>query len=414
LLSPWAVRNRLRYGETFFTDSHGGLTTLVGANPNTDGCYSRSLNRMFRDVTGFALLAEPHRDADRAALHMAKTWIAFDPLFTAGLLAGKAERLLVHERALLYWPLFRAGVLPEPDRSFFASHQVAIEAVADYFWLSVLALALFGCGLAYARRQWLALCLLPSAAVLVALYTAIFSEPRYRMPICMLLMPLAALAADWLLETGRSLWHKTAPAAWKREVAIAGGLVVLVFASAPVLAWAGARLREHHRWAIAECGLNGHAQFCAWRTVRGGESLDGRPGVKGTWNGVGVALPEGDPNKPAAITVETKLPLAPGLYTLHAEIDLVRPRSPENENATITFLAGPQALAPPIALAEVPAAAGHQQPLAWKATLRHPGGTLRLHMRIDRPGTPQPAPAGRVWLGDLRLEETQESPSASD
>jgi len=80
VLSPWALRNHLRYGETFFTDSHGGLTALVGANPNTDGCYSRSLNRMFRDVTGFTLLKEPHLAADRAAMAIAKTWTAYDPV----------------------------------------------------------------------------------------------------------------------------------------------------------------------------------------------------------------------------------------------------------------------------------------------------------------------------------------------
>src|SRR5947208_638678 len=50
VLAPWAVRNRLRYGETFFTDSHGGLTALVGANPNSEGRYSRSLNRMFEEA----------------------------------------------------------------------------------------------------------------------------------------------------------------------------------------------------------------------------------------------------------------------------------------------------------------------------------------------------------------------------
>ena len=169
MLVPWAVRNRLRYGETFFTDSHGGLTALVGANPNTDGCYSRSLNRMFRDVTGFTLLAEPHRDADRTSLAIAKTWIGFDPLFTVGLLASKAERLLVHERALLYWPLFRAGALPPPYQAFFDRHRSIIEAAADAFWLCVLALALMGCALAYARKQWLALSLVPQAVALALL-----------------------------------------------------------------------------------------------------------------------------------------------------------------------------------------------------------------------------------------------------
>jgi hypothetical protein len=39
--------------------------------------------------------------------------------------ASKAERLLVHERALLYWPLFRAGVLPPAHQAFFARHRAS-------------------------------------------------------------------------------------------------------------------------------------------------------------------------------------------------------------------------------------------------------------------------------------------------
>src|SRR6185295_4708254 len=44
VLAPWGLRNRRLYGETFLTDSHGGHTALVGANPNSEGTYSRSLN----------------------------------------------------------------------------------------------------------------------------------------------------------------------------------------------------------------------------------------------------------------------------------------------------------------------------------------------------------------------------------
>ena len=79
VLAPWVLRNHARYGEWMLTDSHGGLTALVGANPNTDGRYSRSLNRLFKEVTGYTLLAEPHRAADRAAYALARDWSAFSP-----------------------------------------------------------------------------------------------------------------------------------------------------------------------------------------------------------------------------------------------------------------------------------------------------------------------------------------------
>ena len=54
VLLPWGIRNQLRYGEFFITDSHGGHTALVGANPDTDGVYSRSLNQMFWLGTGLS------------------------------------------------------------------------------------------------------------------------------------------------------------------------------------------------------------------------------------------------------------------------------------------------------------------------------------------------------------------------
>jgi hypothetical protein len=405
MLVPWGVRNRLRYGETFLTDSHGGLTALVGANPNTDGCYSRSLNRMVRDVTGFALLAEPHRDADRASLAVAKTWMAFDPLFTAGLLVSKAERLLVHERALLYWPLFRAGVLPPAQQAFFARHRAAMEAVADYFWLVVLALALMGSGVAYSRKQWLALSLVPQAVALATLYTTIFSEPRYRLPIFMLLLPLSAIALDWIWQTGRALFRRTPPLAWKREAAWATGLAVLVFAAAPALAWAGGKLREHHRWAVSECAVAGKPQFCRWRTLDREGDLDGRPAVQGVWDGVGLALPRPSPDKSAEVTVETEFALPPGDYTLSATLDMA-PFEPTktNPSGSVSFAGNDHVLAPTLALADVASAARAGQPLAWRAPLRHAGGPLRLRVRAEVSSTPDRFSPTRLWLNDVRVE----------
>jgi hypothetical protein len=406
MLVPWAVRNRLRYGETFFTDSHGGLTALVGANPNTDGCYSRSLNRMFRDVTGFALLAEPHRDSDRAALAIAKSWVEFDPLFTVGLLASKAERLLVHERALLYWPLYRAGVLPPPWQAFFARHRGTIEAVADAFWLTVLALALAGCAVAYARKQWLALSLLPQAVALALLYTAIFAEPRYRLPIFMLLLPLSALALDWLWQTACSLVRRSAPQAWRREAVLASGLAVLVFVVAPALAWAGGKLREHHRWAVTECVLAGKPQFCRWRTLESTGALDERPAERGVWNGVGLALPEAATGQNAAVTVESEMALAQGDYTLSAALDLAPFNlAAESANGSVLVSSNGRSLSAEVPLAEVARASRDGQPLVWHSTLQHGGGLLRLRVRVEVSSPLNSSAPPRLWLSDLRVEQ---------
>ncbi|HEX7509405.1 MAG TPA: glycosyltransferase family 39 protein [Polyangia bacterium] len=405
MLVPWAVRNRLRYGETFFTDSHGGLTALVGANPNTDGCYSRALNRMSRDVTGYTLLAEPHREANRASLAIAKTWIGFDPVFTIGLLASKAERLLVHERALLYWPLFRAGVLPPPHQAFFARHRASIEAIADAFWLCVLALALMGCALAYARKQWLALSLIPQVTTLAVLYTAIFAEPRYRLPIFVLLLPLSALAIEWLWQTGRDLMRRALSPAWKREAALAAGLTALAFAAAPALAWAGGKLREHHRWAASECQLEGKPQFCTWRTVSSEGVPERGPAIKGVWNGVGLVLPGAMTGRNAAVTVESEFLLAQGDYTLDAALDIAPFDPARGEiSGSVSFSSNDQPLSPALLLADVASASREGKALAWHAPLRHAGGPLRFRVRVEVSSTLDRSSLARLWLSELRVK----------
>jgi hypothetical protein len=411
VLSPWAVRNRLRYGETFFTDSHGGLTALVGANPNTDGCYSRSLNRMFHDVTGFKLLQEPHREADRTALAIAKTWMAFDPMFTLGLLADKAERLLVHERALLYWPLFRAGVLPPPYQDFFARHRSALEAVADTFWLAVLALALMGCALCYLRRQWLALSLVPQAAVLSGLYTVIFSEPRYRLPVSMVALPLAAIGLLWLWQVSCRLTRRmredqralgAAPPAWKREVVLVVGFAASIFAVAPALAWAGGKLREHHRWAVDECVVAGHPQFCRWRPLSNDGTPDGRPSVSGVWNGVGVALASAAPEGGAAI--ETEMVLAPGDYSLSATLDLAPVDAASAPvRGTVLLLGNGQPLSPALSLADILRKSNEGATVAWSALFHHNNGPLRLRVQVDVSSLSDALSHARLWLNDLQV-----------
>ena len=192
VLSPWVLRNHTRYGEWMLTDSHGGLTALVGANPNTEGRYSRSLNRLFKEVTGYTLLAEPHRAADRAAYDLARGFSAFSPPYALGLIALKAERLLDHERATLYWPLYRAGVLrPGPTQAFFDRHRPAIERWTDAFWFALVGATFAGMGLAVARRRWEVLAFVPIQLALAGVYSLYFAEVRYHLPIAALMFPVA-------------------------------------------------------------------------------------------------------------------------------------------------------------------------------------------------------------------------------
>ncbi|HVV49582.1 MAG TPA: glycosyltransferase family 39 protein, partial [Polyangia bacterium] len=189
VLLPWGLRNHHRYGEFFLTDSHGGHTALVGANPDADGTYSRSLNRLFAEGTGYALFLPPHRESDRVAYGLAKQWTAFSPRYALGLLCAKADRLLGFERSLLYWPLYRQSVLP--PGGWFDVHRAGVERVVDGAWYLFVAAIAAGIVAAAFRRNWPALSLLPLPLALTALYTLFFAEARYHLAIAVLLLPFA-------------------------------------------------------------------------------------------------------------------------------------------------------------------------------------------------------------------------------
>src|SRR6185437_8296215 len=177
-----------------------GHTALVGANPDTDGRYSRSLNRLFAEGTGYALFEEPHRASDRVAYALAKQWTAFSPRYALGLLAAKADRLLGVERSLLYWPLYRESVLPPGN--WFDVHRTGVERVVDDSWYLFIAGIAVGIVAAAARRNWPALTLLPLPLALTLLYTLFFAEARYHLAIAVLLLPFAG---EGLAFTARAL-----------------------------------------------------------------------------------------------------------------------------------------------------------------------------------------------------------------
>ena len=253
LLLPWGLRNQAVYGELFFTDSHGGHTALVGANPNTEGVYSRSLNRMFTAATGYELGEPPHRDADRAAYGLARQWTAFEPSYALGLLAAKADRLLTHERPLLYWPLYRQGVLDAETRAGFARHQAGLERLADAFWYALVAAAFVGLVVAASRRLWPALALLPLPLALAALYVVFFAEVRYHLAIAVFLFPYAGLAWRWLTQTLRDLAGRRLNERGRRrlvrEALLALVVVVGLFVGVAAHAW-----RRAPTCAIATAG----------------------------------------------------------------------------------------------------------------------------------------------------------------
>jgi 4-amino-4-deoxy-L-arabinose transferase-like glycosyltransferase len=372
VLAPWAVRNRLRYGETFFTDSHGGLTALVGANPDTDGAYSRSLNRIFRETTGHVLLAEPHRDADRAAYAIARDWARFERPYAASLVVTKAGRLLGSQAPLLYWPIYRRGVLSPQRAAWFERHRRALERVVDGFWWLLAGAGAAGLGLAVARRNWVALAFLPLPLALAGIYALFFAEARYQLPIVVFLFPPAGAALVWLADSLRGRPRRS------ELVAAAVGLA-LVLAGWPALAWAGERLRDGHRWAAHVCHVGGQAVVCKWRRDdRGGDS-----GLRGVWNGLGVA---------AGKSARTEWPLPAGQVRVRAALDLV-PSEPGSGTAVLR--AGGAAVVIPLERLESESRAGRTVPMVLEVA--HAGGPLVLTLSVEGRGP-------RVWLSDLRVE----------
>ena len=209
VLSPWAIRHLRQSGSLYFTDDHGGITALIGANPNSEGTYTRALNQMFKDVTGRGVLDEPHHTTDQAAYAIVREWTRFEPRYTLGMITLKAERLFDPEIRLLYWPIFRTGALVGPGATTFAAHHGVIEAVADAFGLAVMGLALAGIAVALVRRRWTLLALLPFQLALASTYAIFFAEPRYRLPLEMLAFPFVALALGEIAALGLALARRS-------------------------------------------------------------------------------------------------------------------------------------------------------------------------------------------------------------
>jgi hypothetical protein len=331
--------------------------------------------------------------------------LRFDPAFTLGLFVARAEQLLVHERALLYWPLFRAGVLPEPALSVASRWRSTIEPVVDSFWLATVAAALAGLGVALARRRWLVLTLLPFMVVLAGMYIVIFADPRYRLPITLLAFPFAAGGLVWLAQTTRDLIRERRMSrAVRWEVGLSLGLIVTIFVGAPALAWAGGKLREHHRWAVQVCHVNQQARACSWR--RTGSHADDTSTVRGVWKGVGLAIPAAAPDRARETAAETELDLPPGEYAIEASLDI----APLDVSTSISSGAvnvqvgqgGPRAT---VSLDSVARATRQSSPLPLRIEAHHGGGKLVVRVRIAIPPGAPPTPLpGRLWVNEIAVE----------
>jgi hypothetical protein len=399
VMLPWAVHNRRAHGAFSFSDQHGGITALIGANPNSEGSYSRALNRMFEDLTGRTVISEPHHQTDQLAMDLARDWTRFEPAYAVGLLALKAERLFWPERHLLYWPIGRPGVLVGPRQRWFAARAGTTNQIADAFWLGLCALYAAGLALAVAERRWPLLSLLPFQLALTATYTIFFAEPRYRVPIEMMAFPIAAFALrrGWSLARGLGRDRsraQSARAATRLGVALAAA--VALFVVTPPISAAGARLRAAHRWAATVWTIDGQAVLAKWR--RQGPAVGPSP-ITGAPNG--VHLDVGADGRASAEVLVAALP--PGAFQLDGAIE--RDASAGSAPApglrfTLTDAARGQPLADPVVLA--PGAAAR---VPIHARFSHSGGPLRLRARLEAdPVAAVPADAAAsIWISTLTL-----------
>ncbi len=418
VLLPWGLRNRAVYGELFFTDSHGGHTALVGANPNSEGAYSRSLNLMFAQGTGYRLFEPPdrHRQSDRAAYELAKSWTAFEPGYALGLIAAKADRLLTHERGLLYWPLFRQGVLDDTHRAFFSTHRTALERTADTFWWLVAGLSAAGIAVCVARRRdersgWpyrAALSVLVFPLSLAAMYTLFFAEVRYHLAIVPLLFPYAACALDWL---GSAAGHRFRGE--RRSVVLAASAVVILFSCWRGGLAVGTKLRAQYRWAVTVCAYpNGAAtHLCTWR--RGGLPAGGNSPLRGTWDGVGLRVDRSSPQAVLA-SARTIIPVGAGRFQVRALVSVVTKTKSLDTELAVALRADGRVIARVVwpSRADNPTlgvAGGSDSDPGLSAQpivgiVERTGGPMLLEVEVEPGGIGSIADGGVVWVSKLIVE----------
>jgi 4-amino-4-deoxy-L-arabinose transferase-like glycosyltransferase len=310
VLLPWGIRNKVRYGEFFLTDSHGGHTALVGSNPNSEGNYSRSLNRCSRRGADTSCSRPTSRERSRG-LQAGRAVAKAEPKYALGLLAAKADRLLSHERPLLYWPLYRQSVLPADEPRVRLVHRPSHgrRTRRRLVLVRVRRRRVVGVIAAFARRNRTATSLLPIPLALAALYVLFFAEARYHLPVAALLMPFAGAGVVWVGEAVRDLARFTIDRQ-RRPRLLYEGLLAVVAIAALFIGWpkmlaGGARLRAEHRWAVAACNIAGAKQVCGFKPVRAPGELSP---VRGTWDGFGLRLTP--PATTAAAATDIELPRA--------------------------------------------------------------------------------------------------------
>jgi 4-amino-4-deoxy-L-arabinose transferase-like glycosyltransferase len=199
VLSPWAIRNQLRFGRPILTTTHGGYTLLLGNNP----AFYRYLRT---GAWGSVWKAE----------EFSATWrqraMADELKANRQAYAQAWENISREPGTFVYACLVRVGRLWSPLPHQVLAHEGPTRRMARYavglWYLVELPLAAVGVWAVLRRRRpsaWLWGLLL--AGSLTAVHTLYWSDLRMRSPL-MPAVALAAAAAICWLPSSRGLLHR--------------------------------------------------------------------------------------------------------------------------------------------------------------------------------------------------------------
>ena len=321
------------------------------------------------------MLDEPHRETDRAAYAIAREWMRFEPAYALGLAVMKGDRLFDPEHRLLYWPIFRPGVLVGRPALFFARHHDAIVSFVDGYGLAIVALTLVGIVVAVARRRFALLALIPFQLALVATYTLFFAEPRYRLPIELLAFPFVTLALAAVPALVEILRRRQRPQVARALLTLGAALALVVvwWLATPAVRDFGARLRAVHRWAVTMIAVDGGMRTLMWGPVAPLAPGATSP-LAGAPNGVHIRADGARPTRLRLVLGGGALPA--GSYELRLNL------TTEGATPIEVAIGGSRATVAPGA------------PVTLVAPLGHAGGPLTLAATLTGPAQ------STVWASD--------------
>jgi hypothetical protein len=130
---------------------------------------------------------------------------------------------------------------------------------------------------------------------------------------------------------------------------------------------------------------------------------DGRPVVRGVWDGVGLAIPSPRSESSQVILAETELDLPQGAYTVEAALDIAPLEDPGSVADGHVSWQAENLSSEPLSLIALAHTSRIGGTLNLQGELAHPGGKVPLRLRLAIPAGTGQAHPGRLWASGLRV-----------